>query len=265
MPAESTTDHVTAFLANLKPPLTDAEVKQRREAEATEAELGALRRRERELLRRGIPAKDIERLLAPEGLIDTRALEQVRDWLADPAARRLLVLSGRKDAGKTTAAAYAAASEPLPEDLRWLREHAPGRRYVEAELLMGPWMFYRLAERDGKGIEHTHDPVTGLNRGDLVACSLLVIDDLGQEAAALAGDVGEVIDVLVRLRCDRRLRTVITTNELTVEALSKRYGPRGARLAERITEHGLWVDCPVEGLRGEERRKAVLQRRAHEK
>lgn len=249
---------------NLPPPalLSAEEVEARREAKLAEEAEAEIKRRRAAMLRANIPAKDIDRLLAPERLKATTALTAVRDWLNNPKARRLLVLSGNPDAGKTTAAAFGAASAPGPEDIVWLREGAPWGRYVEAELLMGPWMFYTPVEIDG--IKHTTDPVTRMHRGDLVHCWLLVIDDLAQEAAALAPNIGETIDVLIRLRCDRKLRTIITTNERTSAALAQRYDQaagRGQRLTERLVEHARWVDCPDEGLRSAARREQVLARR----
>lgn len=242
-------DEIQAFLAALPRPQPPSEDELK--AQAARAEEAAREQRRRHLLARHIPPKDVERLLAPEVLVRTTALVKTRDWLRDPQARRLLVLSGKKDSGKTTAASYAAAADPNDADRRWLREGAPLGRYIEAEMLISAW-YHRGTERDARGIDHAVEPITGMARADLITCSLLVIDDAGQEAAKLAGETGEAIDIIVRLRCDRLLRTVLTTNETSVEAFGARYNDnagRGERLCERLTEHGLWIDCPVEGLR----------------
>jgi hypothetical protein len=261
--ADRAGDEVLAFLANLPRPrvLSQAEASAEKAREAASAR----EERRRHLLARHIPAKDVERLLAVE-LVRTVAIRKTHAWLRDPA-RRLLVLSGEKDSGKTTAAAYAAAADPTEADRRWLREGAPLGRYIEAELLIGAW-YHRGVERDARGIEHVVEPLTGMNRAELVTCSLLVIDDAGQEPAKLAGETGEAIDIIVRLRCDRMLRTVLTTNETTVEAFAQRYedgAGRGARLLERLTEHGLWIDCPVEGLRRSGAIEKRLEQQARER
>lgn len=204
--------------------------------------------REQQLHARGVPAKDIDRLVAaetaaPGGLRETEALARCRRWLAED--RRILVLGGPPDAGKTTAAAWAAAQEPSAEDRRWWDERAgvPQVVYLEAELLLGVWL-----NRAGK------ESLTGRTREDLVTCWLLVIDDLGQEASTdgIVAMVGEAIDVLLRLRSDRRLRTLITTNIERTPGHAKiveRYGARGVRIRERLQEHGAWCPCKAIGLR----------------
>ena len=90
-----------------------------------------------------------------------------------------------------------------------------------------------------------------MNKDELVSCSLLVIDDLGEEDSVRMQQTLEVVDIVTRLRCDELLRTVITTNMANMAALVSRYHDteRAHRLAERMTKHGAWVDCPVEGLR----------------
>jgi hypothetical protein len=225
-----------------------------------QAKLRAVDERRRWLLTRHIPAKDVEALLHPGTLKPTESLRKVRAWLVDPSAPRILVLSGDPDSCKTTAAAWAVAADPIAEDRRWLREGAPSGRYIEAELLFGAWI--HVAPKSGPdGIWHDREVVSGMNRGDLVACALLAIDDMGQESGKFTPEVGEAFETIVRLRCDRLLRTLATTNEKTPEDLAKRYGDRGQRLLERLTEHALWVDCPVEGFRTEQRRADVLKAR----
>ena len=227
------------------------------------------------LLTRRVPAKDIELLVAPAPpgssappgagrILDTHAITAVRRWLADDNAPRLLVLEGPKDAGKTTACAVAVEADPSEADQRWLTRGAPHGRYIEAELLLKAW--WHRDHVDASGVRIDADPITGLTPSALVNCRLLAIDDVGQEPAPFVAEVGEALDVLVRLRCDRRLRTVISTNLASAEAMIARYNAagRGQRLAERITEHGRWVRCPVEGLRAPRRREQVLARRERE-
>lgn len=229
-------------------------------AVAAQSKQYELRKRIEALLTRGIPAKDIELIAAGE-LVETRALRAVRDWLADDRAPRLLVLAGQKDAGKTTACSVAVAADPSEADAVWVGRTAPRGRYVEAELLLKAWWHRDYLDESSRRVDV--DPVTKLSPAVLVGCSLLAIDDVGQEPGQFVDGVAEALDVLVRLRCDRRLRTVISTNLETVDALVARYSAtgRGGRLTERLTEHGLWVKCPPEGLRTTSRRKQVLARR----
>lgn len=250
-PAKSVNDEVAALLAGLPPPRPEAEVKADLAAERARVGLAERERRRQHLLARHIRATDVERLLSPGQLVHTVALVKTKAWLRDPAARRLLVLSGKKDSGKTTAAAYAAAADPLEADRRWLREGAVLGRYIEAELLINAW-YHRVGEKDAHDIKHAVEVVTGMSRVELVTCSLLVIDDAGQEPGKLSAETGEAIDIIVRLRCDRMLRTVLTTNEESEVAFGQRYdnnAGRAERLLERLTEHGWWIDCPIEGLR----------------
>lgn len=200
---------------------------------------------------RGIPAKDIDRLLAND-LRETPAIARVRRWLM--SGDRVLVLAGAPDAGKTTAASFAASQDPSEADCRWWRDRVgvPAVAYLEAELLLKVWL-----NRTGR------EPLTGRSQDDLVSCWLLVIDDLGQEAStdAVVGMVGEAVDHLVKLRSDRRLRTLITTNirwhsppngkkeDPANPSLVARYGARGQRILQRLTEFGAWYPCEPVGLR----------------
>jgi hypothetical protein len=244
-------DNIGEFFRSIPPPKQAAGTAPKRGDEAA-----ALEQRRRHLLARHIRPTDVERLLQPERLVPTVALLKVQGWLADVAAKRVLVLAGEKDSGKTTAASWAAAADPGPADLRWLARGAGLGRYIEAELLRDAWLHHRTV-KDADGIEHDKNSLTGMNREQLVTCWLLVIDDVGQESGALLHEVAEAVDVICRLRCDRRLRTVLTTNMVADEGakraskLAARYAETGrsARLMERLTEHGLWVDCPREYLR----------------
>lgn len=256
-------DHGIDLTAPLRPQSAD-ESRARLEALQQEAAVRERRIRTSALLTRGVPAKDIVHIVAGD-LLETHALATVRRWLLDDQAPRLLVLAGGKDAGKTTACAIAVEADPSEADQQWLTARAPRGRYVEAELLLKAWWHKDfVAPDDPTGKRRvTEDPVTGLSPATLVHCSLLAIDDVGQEPGQFIDGVAEALDVLVRLRCDRRRRTVISTNLETAAAFIDRYSVsgRGQRISERLTEHGVWVRCPFEGLRAPGRRAQVLARR----
>lgn len=217
------------FAAGL-PPESPADVaareqrEQQREREA--AACAALTMREAILRERGIPAKH-RALILGEALDTTPTIERVRSWLADD--RRVLTLVGVPDAGKTTAASWAAAQEPSPADLRlWTpRTGRPAVVFLPAEDLAGAWQ-----------ARHERDPITRRTLADLRECWLLVIDDLGQEPGVIADMVGDAVDILVRRRSDDGFRTLITSNLTTPAALEQRYPARGQRLKESLLEHG---------------------------
>src|SRR5690606_7686087 len=144
------------------PFMTAAEV----EARTATAKAAADDDRRRAMIGAHIPAKDIGRLLSGD-LVETATIARVRAWLADPDARRLLVLAGAKDSGKTTAAAFAVSVEPSPADRRWLTRGAAAGRYIEAELLLGAWWWVG-ARADAQGQARDADPVTGMNKHELL-------------------------------------------------------------------------------------------------
>ena len=207
---------------------------QRERDEATAARLATL---DAILRHRGVPAKH-RALIIADKLEPTPALIRARTWLAD--ARRVLALMGAPDAGKTTAASWAAAQEPSAADLRlWTpRTGLPAVVFLPAEDLAGAWQARR--ERD---------PISRRTLAELRDCWLLVIDDLGQEPGIVAGMVGEAVDILVRRRSDDGLRTLITSNLATPAALGGRYPDRGQRLHESMLEHGYFTPVPPEGRR----------------
>jgi flagellar biosynthesis GTPase FlhF len=102
------------FAANLTPETADeraAREQREQQRERDEVAAASLATREAILRDRGIPAKHRALILA--GALDqTPTLERTRSWLADD--RRVLALVGPGDAGKTTAASWAAAQEPSP-------------------------------------------------------------------------------------------------------------------------------------------------------
>jgi DNA replication protein DnaC len=234
-----------AFAASLTPEAPadrtahkQQKLKHEREAAAREK----LATREAILRDRGVPAKHRALILADK-LDETPTMARTRSWLADD--RRVLTLVGVPDAGKTTAASWAAAQEPSAADLRlWTpRTGLPAVVFLAAEDLAGAWQARK--ERD---------PITRRTLADLRDCWLLVIDDLGQEPGIIADMVGEAVDILVRRRSDDGYRTLITSNLATPAALEQRYTARGQRMHESMLEHGYFSPFKALGYR---RRKAA--------
>jgi len=215
-----------------------------READDAAAQARAEAADRREVARRclvscQVPAK-IAALLAHGRVTDTFAVAAVRAWWQQQA-RRVLVLAGDPDASKTTAACVA-----IELDLRrWVADPRSrpglGPRLLQAEHLITAWLF--------RGREAAVETVTQTNRAILLTCSLLVIDDVGQEPGELVTIFGEALDTLITTRCNKGLRTVVTANITSASALLERYGARGQRIGERLTEHGVWRTCPIVGLR----------------
>ena len=204
---------------------------------------------------RGVPEPPAK-LIADGKLTDTSSLQQAARWLRSvltersggKRAWRVRGLAGEKDAAKTTAASWLVDKWP------WKRaEELP--IFLAVEDLQGAWMAHS-----------SEDPVSGLSRRALMHAGLLVIDDVGQEPSnpTLAAILAEILDTLLRRRCDLGLSTCITTNELSIEALCSRYATR-PRIAERLTEFAVWADCPREGFRDKDRRAQVLEQRRAQK
>lgn len=218
-----------------------------RERQATAA--ADLASREVILRERSVPAKHRALILAGE-IDETPALTRARTWLADE--RRLLALVGVPDAGKTTAASWAAAQEPSTADLRlWTpRIGLPAVVFIPAEFLAGAWQARGVHYQGKERIPvPERDPITRRCMSDLCDCWLLVIDDLGQEPGVVSDMVGDIVDILLRRRSDAGFRTLITSNLATRAALEQRYPARGQRLYETFLEYGYFTPVPPEGRR----------------
>lgn len=226
-----------------------------REAEDLAAQQRAEAADRREMWRRSllsceIPTKIAALLVArrfadPSLLAPTKAVLEAQAW-AGQERNRVLVLAGAPDASKTTAACLALEHEfeTWMADLVTRAETCP--RFIQAEHLVGTWLY--------RGARGETDPVTNLNRLLLLRASLLVVDDVGQEPGELAHIFGEALDTIIATRCNRGLRTVLTCNDTSFEALLGRYGTRGQRIGERLTEHAWWRVCKAEGFRRGSRR-----------
>jgi len=187
-----------------------------------------------DLVDRGIPMKDVEAILGGT-LKDTAALNVARGWFAHPGLT-VLVLSGTRGCGKTTAASWCVAQEPPRDPLRgdrWFARPASERRYW-APLFVDVTRLQRASRYD-------QEQMWPFERA-----AVLAIDDLGLEYADVKGSFTALFDGLFNARYANEMKTVITTN-LTAADFKARYGER---VADRIRECGRFVELNDPSLRG---------------
>lgn len=225
---------------------------EREELERRDAELAALRDRLGRcaaLQARGVPAKDIE-AITDGALAETDALRAAQAFAA--AGQRLLVLSGPRGCGKTTAAAWLVGQElPPPADFAaelaalppsaaderrggWLRSFGKGKVRAGHPMFLDVSALVRMSRYSDDEMRPLEDAL------------LLVLDDLGMEFADEKGSFLATLDALLNARYAARLYTVITTN-LPAKAFKARYGER---IADRIREAGRFVELDAASLRG---------------
>lgn len=188
----------------------------------------------------GIPAKDVDALYAGS-LRDTAALSIARGWWEDDSSA-ILVLSGTRGCGKTTAAAWCVAQEPRENPFRDYdmgRYSGHGHREPRANrprsrLFLDVTKLQRASRYDDEQMASIEYAAT------------LAIDDLGMEYADAKGSFAALFDGLFNTRYAERLKTVITTN-LTAQDFKARYGER---VADRIREAGRFVELNEQSLRG---------------
>lgn len=200
----------------------DERIRLQREQEAREDALRARDERNAWLIEEvGIPAKDLERI-DDAGIVETKALRAVKEAVRDKHG--IVVLSGNRGSGKTTAAAWwVAQNQPRQQYLT-----AHHQRFIDANALA------RFPRYDDGKMER------------LERALALVIDDLGVEYDDKQGNFRSLFDALVNARYASMLPTVITTN-LNAEEFKARYGER---VADRIREVGRFVSIAEESLRG---------------
>lgn len=174
--------------------------------------------RERRVRQAGIPAKDVERIIAGE-LEETAAVGYARQALRE--GWTLLVLSGPPGVGKTTAAGL------------WLAEQSDrgGLMCIDAHRL-SRWPRY-----DGAQMAKLED------------ASALVIDDLGAEYDDKPGAFRSLLDGLLNVRYADCQPTLVTTN-LPATSFCERYGER---IVDRIREAGRFMAVAGPSLRGRRR------------
>jgi len=198
----------------------DARIERERQAEEVRQEAQRQADLRRDLVERGCPAKDLERAISGE-LQDTAAVSEARGAMA--LGLTLLVLSGLRGCGKTTAAAWWLLQRRKPSE--YVRTGPP--RFVDATAL-ARWPKYDDAKMH-----------------ELERASALVIDDLGIEYDDKHGAFRSFLDGLVNARYAAVLPTLITTN-LRATEFKERYGER---IADRIREAGRYVELAGESLR----------------
>jgi DNA replication protein DnaC len=175
----------------------------------------------------GVPTRAFEIIAADGKLSQTEAIKATREWAR--SSQTFLVLRGKPGCGKTLAAGAVLmlarkARYFMGEDGKILSSWAYSSRdglFVRAAELAGlaPW-----AEGEGRW-------------ADVRDVTWLVLDDLGMERRT---DVwAEQLDLLVDVRYQSSLRTLITTN-LGIPELERRYG---GRLLRRVRETGTIAEC----------------------
>jgi DNA replication protein DnaC len=168
--------------------------------------------------RRGVPAKDRERIV--DGRLEsTPALDAARSFLKDldkERDKRILVLAGPPGVGKSVAAAWLIAACDRPA------------LFIDQSRLVRR---SRYSNEDMRPLEDV---------------TLLAIDDLGSEYLDEKGSFVATLDGLINARYAEELPTVFTTN-LASTRFVQRYGER---IADRIREVGRFVELKGPSLRG---------------
>lgn len=192
-----------------------------REARAREirgiAAAAVTERYRQSLLRQGIGAREVERILADD-YRPTEALAAVKR--AVERAGGLYLLLGPPGTGKSCAACWWLSSvQPATTAVRTI-----GREYVHAQELQAI-------------------PAWGDRWQQLQRRSALVIDDLGVEVLDSAGALLAGLDALADARYRHGLPLLLTSN-LEPAAFKARYGER---ISRRIRETG-WAHVCVAGV-----------------
>lgn len=188
----------------------------RRDAEAENQRLTELRRH---LVECGCPVKDLRRALDGD-CSDTEALLAARQSVD----LGILVLSGPRGVGKTTAAAWWLVQKRVRTEFL----ATTSVRFIDAGL-MSRWPRYDDAKMR-----------------ELTRARALVIDDLGIEYTDTKGAFVSLFDEVVNNRYAAELPTLITTN-LNAKSFKERYGER---VADRIREVGRFVELKGKSMRG---------------
>lgn len=205
--------------------------------------------RKSSLRRMGIPCKDIDAILS-SSLQNTDAIKIAKEFLADED-QTLLVLSGPRGCGKTTAAGYTLAASRY----EWVDDPNHGEEELKKKARDMPcdgffvghfggskeeWGFIDVS-RLARISRYDDDVMNGIERSRCI-----VIDDLGMEFADKGGSFLATLDGIVNARYAAMRTTIITTN-LPAAEFKARYGER---IADRVRESGRFVELNSESLRG---------------
>lgn len=202
----------------------DEQIAAQREAERLEEVERDKHRRRSRLVDLGLPPKDLELVLGGTAYMsETQAMGEAQALLE--SGKVILVLSGERGCGKTTAASWWVA-----------QAHKGGSQYLVSTRAMfrDASKLARQSRYDDKGMQ------------DLERAEALVIDDLGIEYDDKSGATRSFFDALINSRYANMLPTVITTN-LNGQQFKARYGER---VADRIREAGKFVELSDKSMRG---------------
>jgi len=195
---------------------------------------------------------DVTRDAVVGSLDDTTALRAVKEWTKTGG---ILLLLGSKGTGKTTAAAWGLSMLGVTQWPRCFCDRCGGGG-PQQDCLVGAGHRARVAD-----VELNPSKARFLKAGHLAAALhrpggetiwdearkvyALAIDDLGREYSDQHGRWLSELDLLIDDRHERRQPTVITSN-LSPKEFIERYGER---IADRIRQMGLVVNCVGESLR----------------
>lgn len=188
----------------------DENEKAREKLRAVEAAESSARVHRESLISRRIPLKDVD-LICGGDLVETDAMRCAREFAK--SASGILVLSGGRGCGKTTAMSWLCAElGGLFLDVSRL---ARVSRYSDEQMSL-------LEER-----------------------CFLGIDDLGMEFSDEKGSFMATLDGLINARYSNLRPTCVTTN-VNAQMFKTRYGER---VADRIRECGRFVEISGESMR----------------
>lgn len=240
--------------------MADAEARAVREHEARISE----RLKEHAAAKAASAAPDLERFLSEIGvgdvtrdavvgsLEDTIALRAVKEWTKTGGT---LLLLGSKGTGKTTAAAWGLSMLGVTKWPRCFCDRCGGGGPRE-DCFVGAGHRARVADEQlnpmkarfvkaGHLAAALHRPGGDATWDEVRKVYALAIDDLGREYSDQHGRWLAELDLLIDDRHEMRRPTVISSN-LSPEEFRQRYGER---IADRIRQMGLVVNCVGESLR----------------
>ena|GEM_PF-1930517 len=195
---------------------------------------------------------DVTRDAVVGSLEETVALRAVKEWTKTGG---ILLLLGSKGTGKTTAAAWGLSMLGVTTWPRCFCDRCGGGGPRE-DCLVGPGHRARVADEElnpakarffkaGHLAAALHRPGSEAIWDEARKVYVLAIDDLGREYSDQHGRWLAELDLLIDDRHEMRRPTVITSN-LSPKEFIERYGER---IADRIRQTGLVVNCVGESLR----------------
>lgn len=195
---------------------------------------------------------DVTRDAVLRSLDETEAMKAARAWTTKGG---ILLLLGSKGTGKTTAAAWGLSMLGVTKWPRCFCDRCGGGGPRE-DCFVGAGHRARVADEElhptkarfvkaGHLAAALHRPGGEATWDEVRKVHALAIDDLGREYSDQHGRWLAELDLLIDDRHEMRRPTVITSN-LGPEEFKQRYGER---IADRIRQMGLVVNCVGESLR----------------